>query len=417
MKDDPLSELLRSPLDDQPLARTRRAWITIGAALLVAALVAIVVVVWGGRRSDDGESSTTAAAEGASTTVAAGGASTTATVGGSSTSAAEGMSTTTQVEATAGYPEDRVYAHLVATSAGILLFGGLDPVQHLNGVRFDDVWRYDGATGEWWEIEPSGGPVPRAGAAMAYDAGSGVVVLFGGAIGSCAYPSCSENLDDTWVYDPAASTWEQRSPAASPPARHGHTLAYDAQSDRVVLFGGDTGAQWLNDTWAYDTDTDTWVEVPTAEAPRPVAQQAMAYDPVADLVVLWGGAEREDSEVWTFDLEAAAWASLTPDPSPEPAWDACLVWEAASEQMLLIGGEGPTTVQISEAISARVIGRRNEVWALDLQAGTWALLGRLPEPVAAHACATDAESATVLIWNADTMLLVDPVTGSGLVDG
>ena len=156
-------------------------------------------------------------------------------------------------------------------------------------------------------------------------------------------------------------------------------MAYDAQSDRVVLFGGDTGSAWLGDTWAYDADGDTWVEVTTEEAPWPVAQQAMAYDPAADRIVLWGGAEREESVVWTFDLESATWSSAIWDPAPEPASDACLVWDAAAEQMLLIGGEGLTTVQISAEITAREVRLRDEVWALDLEAGAWTLLGRLPD--------------------------------------
>ena len=288
----------------------------------------------------------------------------------------------------------------MATDAGILLFGGLKPVPRLNADRFDDVWRYDPATGEWWDVQAPRGPVPRAGAAVAYDAGSGVVVLFGGAVGSCSYPACTDHLDDTWVYDPVANTWEERSPAISPPARHGHTMAYDAQSDRVVLFGGDTGSAWLGDTWAYDADTDTWVEVPTEEAPWPVAQQAMAYDPVADRIVLWGGAEREESVVWTFDLETATWSSATWDPAPEPAWDACLVWDAADRADAADRRRGPDDRADlrGDHRPGRSV-RRDEVWALDLEAGAWTLLGRLPEPVAAHGCADDPGSAGVVVWN------------------
>jgi hypothetical protein len=241
------------------------------------------------------------------------------------------------------------------------------------------------------------------------------VVVFGGAIGSCSYPRCSEDVADTWVYDPAANTWEQRFPPVSPPARHGHKLAYDAGSDRVVLFGGDTGERWLGDTWAYDSDANTWTEVPTGEGPWPVAQQAMAYDPVADRVVLWGGAEREESEVWAFDLEAATWSLTTPTPAPAAAWDACLAWDAASQRLLLTGGEGLTTVQVSEAGTSTEIRPRDEVWALDLEAGAWTLLGRLPQAVAAHGCAGDPESGAVLIWDGSGILSFDPATGGGLI--
>ncbi len=407
MHDDPLAELLSSPLDDMTPGRGRRAWLGVGALILIAALGGTGIALWLARGSGEGATTTTAAA--GPTTTAAG------TGAGTTTSASANPTTTTTAAPVAGTPEPRVYSQLVATDSGIFLFGGLKPVPRLNADRFDDVWRYDPATGEWWDVQTRRGPVPRAGAAVAYDAGSGLVVLFSGAIGSCPYPACSGHLDDTWVYDPAANTWEERSPATSPPGRHGHTMAYDAGSDRVVLFGGDTGSAWLGDTWIYDTDADTWVEVQTADAPWPVAQQAMAYDPVAGRIVLWGGAEREESEVWTFDLESRTWSSVTWDPAPEPAWDACLVWDAAAEQMLLIGGEGPTTVQISASVTAREVRPRDEIWALDLDAGAWALLGRLPGPVARHACAPDPESTGVVVWNLDSVLLVDPATGRGLV--
>ena len=246
----------------------------------------------------------------------------------------------------------------MATDAGIFLFGGLKPVSRLNADRFDDVWRYDPTSGEWWDVQAPRGPVPRAGTAVAYDSGSGLVVLFGGAIGSCNYPVCADHIDDTWVYDPAANTWEVALAgylAARPPRAHDGV-------PRPIRSGGalrgDTGTRWLGDTWAYDADSDTWVEVTTEEAPWPVAQQAMAYDPLADRIVLWGGTEREESVVWMFDLESATWSSTTWDPAPEPAWDACLVWDAAAEQMLLIGGEGPTTVQISASITAREVRMR-----------------------------------------------------------
>jgi N-acetylneuraminic acid mutarotase len=407
---DPLAELLSSPLDEERPRHGRRAWLVFGAVLLTAALAGTGITLWLTRDSGENDPGTTAVAAGSTTTTGVTNSSTT-------TAAPEGTTTTTAAAPVAGTPDPRVYAQLVATDAGLFLFGGLKPVQRLNADRFDDVWRYDLLTGEWWEVLPAGGPMPRAGAAAAYDAGSGLVVFFGGAVGSCNYPACADNLDDTWVYDPVANTWEERSPDASPPARHAHAMAYDARSDRVVLFGGDTGSAWLDDTWAYDTDADTWVEITTAEAPLPVAQQAMAYDPTADRVVLWGGADREESTVWALDLETSTWSGGIWDPAPEPAWDACLVWDAAAAQMLLIGGEGLTRVQISAEITAREVRWRDEVWALDVEAGAWALLGHLPGPVAQHGCADDPEGTGVFIWSNGALLPVDPATGTGMAEG
>ena len=40
--------------------------------------------------------------------------------------------------------------------------------------------------------------------------------------------------------------WRMLSPTTSPPARRGHAMAYDAARQRIVLFGGFDGTQYLN---------------------------------------------------------------------------------------------------------------------------------------------------------------------------
>ena len=74
-------------------------------------------------------------------------------------------------------------------------------------------------------------PPARAGASMAYDAQIGKVVLFGG-----RDPGGARN--DTWTYDVATNTWKRQFPSTSPPARSSASMAYDAQSNLIVLFGG-----------------------------------------------------------------------------------------------------------------------------------------------------------------------------------
>jgi hypothetical protein len=81
---------------------------------------------------------------------------------------------------------------------------------------------------------------------MAYDTNSDRVVMFGG------YGSA--NLGDTWEYDNETGpqgTWTQRTPWAKPSARYASAFAYDRESDRMVLHGGWTGA-YDRETWAYD---------------------------------------------------------------------------------------------------------------------------------------------------------------------
>mgnify|MGYP000687022874 CR=1 FL=1 len=119
--------------------------------------------------------------------------------------------------------------------------------------------------------EPLGAePPPRALSPLAFDAKTGLVVLFGG-----------DHLDyltnDTWVFDPAKRTWRQRRPAAAPPPRANHALAANGDGT-VTLTGGYTytsstdycGGQYrdLGDgPWTYDVAADAWTGAGAAAAP------------------------------------------------------------------------------------------------------------------------------------------------------
>ena len=64
----------------------------------------------------------------------------------------------------------------------------------------------------WTKQAPAASPPGRFEASMAYDAATGTVVLFGG-----YGPGVERRLGGTWTWD--GSTWTKQSPAASPPAR------------------------------------------------------------------------------------------------------------------------------------------------------------------------------------------------------
>lgn len=111
---------------------------------------------------------------------------------------------------------------------------------------------------------------------MAYDAGRGVTVLFGGDDGS--------RLNDTWEWD--GSTWAERTPATSPSARRDPAMAYDAARGVTVLFGGDDGSP-LSDTWEWDGSS--WTERLTPTSPPGRREHAMVYDVARGVTVLFGG--------------------------------------------------------------------------------------------------------------------------------
>ncbi|MFN2607384.1 MAG: kelch repeat-containing protein, partial [Acidimicrobiales bacterium] len=123
-------------------------------------------------------------------------------------------------------------------------------------------------------------PSARAFAAAAYDPDKDRVVLFGGQT-----PKVS---DETWIWD--GSTWRppKGQPTVRPAARQGASMAFDGT--QLVLFGGaDASGRPVTDgTWLWDWNTESWHSAgPSLLSPR--YRAAMAFDPAANRVVLFGG--------------------------------------------------------------------------------------------------------------------------------
>ena len=72
-------------------------------------------------------------------------------------------------------------------------------------------------------------------------------ILFGGAAGNLSFSS------DTWAWD--GTSWAQKLPQTSPPARYSHAMAYDAAHGQIVLFGGNDPNHVnseFDDTWTWE---------------------------------------------------------------------------------------------------------------------------------------------------------------------
>src|SRR5690349_19205522 len=97
----------------------------------------------------------------------------------------------------------------------------------------------------WTKQAPAASPPARWGASMAYDAATGKVVLFGGVADRGFHV-----FNDTWLWD--GTTWAKQAPKTSPPGREEASMAYDAATGTVVLFGGRENGLAVNDTWVWN---------------------------------------------------------------------------------------------------------------------------------------------------------------------
>ena len=144
-----------------------------------------------------------------------------------------------------------------------------------------------------------GGPDPRTGGGMVYDARRGRAVLFGGtAFGnnprSPAAPAGFYASNETWEWD--GQLWVKRSPANRPPPLVDFGMAYDAARGRTVVFGGAEfqppayaiGTQVLtNAVWEWDGED--WQKAAPLTSPTARSQPRLAYDTMRQETLLLGG--------------------------------------------------------------------------------------------------------------------------------
>ncbi len=276
-----------------------------------------------------------------------------------------------------------------------------------------ELWSLDLGASRWERIDADPPlPGPRAGATLTPFGDGREMMLFGGSAAALRFcspvPLCSTDLlDETWVFDSAGFTWEQVPAVGAPEPRVGHAAAYDAESGVIVLFGGakplegriQTGTN-LDDTWAWDVEARTWQQMQPRESPRPRSYHAMAYDPDIDRVVVWGGDSSEsgesDAQVWGYDYEEDRWEVLSVDTEPpEPPWYHSMVYVPDLGEMVVVGGWVPVVRDLGDGITATNVGPTDDVWALEAVTGAFRRLTPAPLPLAQLALAVVPEAGVV----------------------
>ena len=240
----------------------------------------------------------------------------------------------------------------------VVAFGGAGTTGPLG-----ETWMLRG--GQWQQV-PGAGPAARVGQGMVFDAGRNVTVLFGGA-------TAAGFQNDTWEFDAGTNTWTRVTTTGTPSARGAFVMSYDAGRGVVVLFGGYGAAGFLQETWEYDGATRTWTQVTTAAAPSPRAGSGLVYDAALGKSVLFGGLDANLNalnDTWTYD--GSNWTQVCATCAPPVRAALGLAYDPAG-RVLLFGGAN-THVDISAATSKSGVDsvRHNDLWAFD--GTTWTQL-------------------------------------------
>src|SRR5262245_38113277 len=171
----------------------------------------------------------------------------------------------------------------------VIFFGGYRPSSPIN-----ELWQLTlSGTPTWSMLAANNAPPPaRVAHTMIYDPMGDRVIVFGGK-GNVAY------LNDVWQLSLGGTpTWTHLLPSGTPPdGRYGHNAIFDSQRLRMIVFGGfnDGTGFMFNDVWALDLMSLTWSQLsidgtlPLGAMPYERDFSAMAYDAEHQRIALYGG--------------------------------------------------------------------------------------------------------------------------------
>jgi hypothetical protein len=301
---------------------------------------------------------------------------------------------------------------------------------------------------QWSDLSPGSSP---PGARMLHSViqdARGRMVVFGGRLGG------AQDVADVWALDLADSyTWSEWTPSgAAPAARFDHSAVYDAERDRMIVFGGSTSFTRVNDVWALGlAEPAAWSLLsPMGEGPSPLSRHAAIVDPVRQRMIVFGGVagwypEIPSDSVWSLSLvPPMTWSRLQPITSgPGPSGFASAVYDPVRDRMIVLRRTGgyiyPDSLEVWALALAdpplwsrlvcqgdpgvngldRIVydSRRDRIvmlgtlgyygtgtgapWALDLGTNAWTQLapeGGRPAPRVGHSALHDAARDRIVVF-------------------
>jgi Galactose oxidase, central domain len=167
-------------------------------------------------------------------------------------------------------------------------------------------------------------PPERLNSRLAFDPKTKSLVLFGGNHGDGYW-------NDTWIYDCKTRRWRESKSATRPAPREQHFIVHHAKSGRILMGGGTLGVwrPYMSDVWTYDVASDKWQQH-AAAAPgkkRGSNRYSAAYDAKSDLLVMHCADYRSGkSTTWVCRFapapvaakSASPWAPPLPEAFPRP---------------------------------------------------------------------------------------------------
>ncbi len=218
----------------------------------------------------------------------------------------------------------------------IVVFGGrrTDVVTKNQNV-LNDTWIFK--NGDWSQLATPNAPPARSVPAAAYDKVHDRIVLFGGNTISTDGKNTVNPIHDTWEFD--GTNWTQRGgegPKLSKP-----TMVFDDATNQVLLLGLDESSTSKTDTlmYVYDGTAGTWTQLKPEGLPTCVNESHVAFDGETNSVILVGGVcTTSDTSDTTFSWDGTKWTKVEIKNVPDRAFGGAIAYDAARQTLLQFGG-------------------------------------------------------------------------------
>jgi galactose oxidase-like protein len=179
----------------------------------------------------------------------------------------------------------------------------------------------------------------------------------------------------TAAYDVVKRRWSDLMPAHTPPPVVAGSLAYDPLNNEMVLFGGGHVAEKAPDgrligytgTWVYRFADGDWHRVQLDIQPSPRMNMRMVCDLKNQALVLFGGdsQSRYLADTWLYDLKTRVWRASKTQAGPEARAGHFTIYEPESGWVIIGGGYNRKDL--------------TDLWAYDVREDRWQrLAGEVP---------------------------------------
>jgi hypothetical protein len=169
----------------------------------------------------------------------------------------------------------------------------------------------------------------------------------------------SSILNDFWVLTTAnglggTSAWSQLTTTGNTSTtRFGHSAIYDDANNRMTIFGGLNGNNWLNDVWVLSTanglgGTPAWTQLsPTGSTLAPRSSNSAIYDPANNRMTIFGGYQgglNYFKDLWVLSHAnglggTPAWTQITTTgSSPTTRYYHTAIYVTTNNRMTVFGG-------------------------------------------------------------------------------